>query len=121
MRHSDSDFRTGSRVIDRRRSRHSVLLVLSCLVATSTARACENDGIPGYNHATGQIDLDPYAGAYAEAAGKVAHDQREAALERARSVFLHRFGLVEAADAETAPRSPGTMNITARLPSAGQN
>jgi hypothetical protein len=64
--------------------------------------ACEYDGIPGYNHATGQIDADPYAGAYTEVAEKVARDQRAAAIERARTAFVVRFGLTESAEAGTA-------------------
>lgn len=66
---------------------------------SSPASACEYDAIPGYNHATGQIDADPYAGAYTEVAEKVARDQREAAIERARTAFVERFRLVDAEEA----------------------
>lgn len=72
-----------------------VLSVFICAAQALPVVACEYDGIPGYNHATGQIDADPYAGAYTEVAEKVARDQREAAIERARNAFVERFGLAE--------------------------
>jgi hypothetical protein len=81
----------------------SFAFVLAVLIAGhAPSSACENDGIPGYNHATGQIDADPYAGAYAEVADKVASDQRAAAIERARTAFVQRFGLDAAEAAPTA-------------------
>ena len=76
-----------------------VISVLMFAAQASPASACEYDGIPGYNHATGQIDADPYAGAYTEVAEKVARDQRQAAIERARTAFVERFGLVDADEA----------------------
>jgi hypothetical protein len=70
----------------------AVLAALASAVPASLL-ACENDGIPGYNHATGLIDADPYAGAYTEVAERVACDQRDAAMERARIAFIQRLGL----------------------------
>lgn len=83
-----------------------------------SATACEYDNIPGYNHATGQIDADPYAGAYADVADKVAIDQRDAAIERARTSFVQRFGLIEAAEAATAAKP---QLVAASVPDARPN
>jgi hypothetical protein len=86
------------------RPRFAVLSIGAALASFGqvSVAACEYDGIPGYNHATWQIDADPYAGAYTEVAEKVARDQRAAAIERARTAFVERFGLTESAEAGTA-------------------
>ena len=84
------------------RPRFAVLSIGALLASLGQGpvAACEYDSIPGYNHATGQIDADPYAGAYTEVAEKVARDQRAAASERARTAFIERFGLAESAEAD---------------------
>jgi hypothetical protein len=95
------------------RTARSFACAFAILVAgNSPTYACENDGIPGYNHATGQIDVDPYAGAYTEVAEKVASDQRAAAIERARSAFVQRFGLDDA-DSAAAPTAVVAVAMTA--------
>lgn len=81
-------------------------------VGFTGAGACEYDSIPGYNHATGQIDANPYAGAYTEVAEKVARDQRAAAIEQARTAFVERFGLDDA-EPVAAPATIVAVAMTA--------
>lgn len=101
------------------RNAFSFAFVLAVLVAGhAPSSACENDGIPGYNHATGQIDADPYAGAYTEVAEKVASDQRAAAIDRARTAFVQRFGLD---DAESAAAPTAVVAVAMTAPDARPN
>jgi hypothetical protein len=78
-------------------------------------QACENDGIPGYNHATGRIDAEPYADAYADVADRVAIAQREASIERARLAFVARFDLADAPRGAT-PGSDGLLTAVSTRP-----
>jgi hypothetical protein len=101
------------------RNSRPLAFALALLVAGhAPSSACENDGIPGYNHATGQIDVDPYAGAYTEVADKVASDQRAAAIARARTAFVQRFGLD---DAESAPAPTAVVTVAMTAPDARPN
>ena len=101
------------------------LAVFALAASGGPLAACEYDGIPGYNHATGQIDADPYAGAYTEVAEKVALDQRAAALEAARTSFIQRFGLVETADSDGGSNAGATslalVTTVAKAADAGPN
>ena len=98
-------------MITRRRAASIAIGLVLASVGLGKAGACEYDSIPGYNHATGQIDADPYAGAYTEVAEKVARDQRAAAIDRARAAFVQRFGLDNDEQAE-APETVAAVTLT---------
>lgn len=66
--------------------------------AAAPAAACAFDGMPGYSHYAPD-GSDPYAGAYAEAAARIAEQRRQEAIENARLAMLKRLGLK---DGETA-------------------
>lgn len=87
---------------------------------TAPALACENDGVPGFNHATGQFDAEPFAGAYADVADKVATGQREAAIERARTAFIARFDIDVATASIAAPAGVAMIAIS-NAPNARSN
>lgn len=82
------------------------LMALAALSATATAApalACAFDGMPGYSHYATD-GSDPYAGAYAEAAARIAEQRRQEAIETARLAMLKRLGMTDGtqtAQAET--------------------
>ena len=81
------------------------------------ASACAFDGIPGYSHYATADGSDPYAGAYVEAAARIAEQRRAEAIENARQSFLKRLGMkdegaapVETAAAAAAPAAQAQPN-----------
>jgi hypothetical protein len=56
------------------------------------ASACAFDGMPGYSHYAPD-GTDPYAGAYAEAAARIAEQRRQEAIETARLAMMKRLGM----------------------------
>jgi len=83
-----------------------VAAIIAGLAAAASvpATACAFDGIPGYSHYATADGSDPYAGAYVEAAARIAEQRRAEAIETARQSFLKRLGMKEegAAPVETA-------------------
>lgn len=84
------------------------LIALVAVVAAGSlaapALACAFDGMPGYSHYAPD-GSDPYAGAYAEAAARIAEQRRQEAIETARLAMLKRLGMkdgIETAAADTA-------------------
>lgn len=87
------------------------LIAAAAVVAAGTlaapALACAFDGMPGYSHYAAD-GSDPYAGAYAEAAARIAEQRRQEAIETARLAMLKRLGMkdmVQTAAADTAGAS----------------
>jgi hypothetical protein len=72
------------------------LIAAACAAAVvasaAPVMACAFDGMPGYSHYA--VDgSDPYAGAYAEAAARIAEQRRQEAIENARLAMLKRLGM----------------------------
>lgn len=93
----------------------SPMRVLACLAAASLAcaglaapaLACAFDGMPGYSHYV--VDgSDPYAGAYIEAAARIAEQRRQEAIENARLAMMKRLGLKDDAQQVAAATAPPT-------------
>ena len=62
------------------------------LAIAGPAAACAFDGMTGYSHYATD-GSDPYAGAYAEAAARIADQRRLEAIETARLAMLKRLGM----------------------------
>jgi hypothetical protein len=91
--------------IGRNIMRYIAALAAFAVSATAApALACAFDGMPGYSHYATDSS-DPYAGAYAEAAARIAEQRRQEAIENARLAMLKRLGMqdgVETAQATAA-------------------
>lgn len=82
----------------------AVVAVVAAGSLAAPALACAFDGMPGYSHYAPD-GSDPYAGAYAEAAARIAEQRRQEAIETARLAMLKRLGMkdgIETAAADTA-------------------
>ncbi len=82
--------------------------IVAAAVIAAQATACAFDGMPGYSHYAPD-GTDPYAGAYAEAAARIAEQRRQEAIENARLAMLKRLGMgdaVQTAAATPAPAAP---------------
>lgn len=77
-------------------------------VAGPAAVACAFDGMPGYSHYAPD-GTDPYAGAYAEAAARIADQRRQEAIETARLAMLKRLGMKD--DVATAQAAAGAVAV----------
>lgn len=85
-------------------------VALAALAVTATAApafACAFDGMPGYSHYATD-GSDPYAGAYAEAAARIAEQRRQEAIENARLAMLKRLGM---ADGTQTAQADGTAPV----------
>jgi hypothetical protein len=84
------------------------LIALAAVVVAGTltapAFACAFDGMPGYSHYAPD-GSDPYAGAYAEAAARIAEQRRQEAIETARLAMMKRLGMKDGV--ETAANGTG--------------
>lgn len=78
------------------------------LAIAGPATACAFDGMPGYSHYSPD-GTDPYAGAYAEAAARIAEQRRQEAIETARLAMLKRLGMKDGV--ETAQASAGAVAV----------
>ncbi len=83
----------------------AVAAATALLAIAGPATACAFDGMPGYSHYAPD-GTDPYAGAYAEAAARIAEQRRQEAIENARLAMMKRLGLKD--DVATA-QAPATM------------
>lgn len=72
--------------------RLALVVAVSLVGWAGPAFACAFDGMPGYNHYATD-GSDPYAGAYAEAAARIAEQRRQEAIETARLAMLKRLGM----------------------------
>jgi len=90
-------------------------LIAALAVAASAvpAFACAFDGMPGYNHYATD-GADPYAGAYAEAAARIADQRRQEAIETARLSMLKRLGLKDGAETAMAAAPDAVAVANAR-------
>ncbi|WP_353217559.1 hypothetical protein [Sandarakinorhabdus sp.] len=79
----------------------SVVLASALAGVAAPALACAFDGMPGYSHYSPD-GSDPYAGAYAEAAARIAEQRRQEAIETARLAMMKRLGLKDVQTAEAA-------------------
>lgn len=76
--------------------------VVVIAASAAPAFACAFDGMPGYSHYA--VDgADPYAGAYAEAAARIAEQRRQEAIENARLAMLKRLGMKDTTETAAAP------------------
>jgi hypothetical protein len=79
------------------------------LAIAGPASACAFDGMPGYSHYAPD-GTDPYAGAYAEAAARIAEQRRQEAIETARLAMMKRLGMKdEVATAQAPAMAPVAM------------
>lgn len=88
----------------------AVATVAALGLAAVPATACAFDGMPGYSHYAPD-GTDPYAGAYAEAAARIAEQRRQEAIETARLAMLKRLGMKDAAETTVAAATV-TANAT---------
>lgn len=79
------------------------LAAIAITASAAPAFACAFDGMPGYSHYTTD-GSDPYAGAYAEAAARIAEQRRQEAIENARLAMLKRLGMTDGV--QTAAGTP---------------
>lgn len=70
----------------------AIAAVGSAGIVAAPAMACAFDGMPGYSHYAPD-GSDPYAGAYAEAAARIAEQRRQEAIETARLAMLKRLNM----------------------------
>lgn len=90
----------------RRVIRLAAVALLGATVAAPSL-ACAFDGMPGYSHYV--VDgSDPYAGAYIEAAARIAEQRRQEAIENARLAMMKRLGLKDDAQQVAAATAPPT-------------
>ena len=75
----------------------AVFAATAMLAVAGPAVACAFDGMPGYSHYAPD-GTDPYAGAYAEAAARIADQRRQEAIETARLAMLKRLGMKDAVE-----------------------
>ncbi len=73
---------------------NAVIAVCAAALMAGPAMACAFDGMPGYSHYA-MDGADPYAGAYAEAAARIAEQRRQEAIENARLSMLKRLGMTD--------------------------
>lgn len=83
------------------------IVAVSVTVMAAPALACAFDGMPEYSHYNAD-GSDPYAGAYAEAAARIAEQRRQEAIENARLAMLKRLGM---ADGTETARADGTTPV----------
>jgi hypothetical protein len=83
--------------------------VAAAVMVANPAYACAFDGMPGYSHYA-MDGADPYAGAYAEAAARIAEQRRQEAIETARLAMLKRLGVKDSADDSAAPVALAAAN-----------
>ncbi|WP_310474994.1 hypothetical protein [Sandarakinorhabdus sp.] len=86
----------------------AVVAATAMLVSAGAASACAFDGMPGYSHYAPD-GTDPYAGAYAEAAARIAEQRRQEAIETARLAMMKRLGLKD--DVATAQAPAGALAV----------
>ncbi len=86
----------------------SVVATAAALSIAGPAIACAFDGMPGYSHYATD-GTDPYAGAYAEAAARIADQRRQEAIETARLAMLKRLGMKD--DVATAQATAGAVAV----------
>jgi hypothetical protein len=79
----------------------AVVAAAAALSVAGPAMACAFDGMPGYSHYAPD-GTDPYAGAYAEAAARIAEQRRQEAIETARLAMLKRLGMKDAVETAQA-------------------
>lgn len=89
--------------------RVSVVLAVAMAVVAAPALACAFDGMPGYSHYSPD-GSDPYAGAYAEAAARIAEQRRQEAIETARLAMMKRLGLKDVQTADAAGTAVAMAN-----------
>jgi hypothetical protein len=96
--------------------RHIAALAAAVITASAApAMACAFDGMPGYSHYA--VDgADPYAGAYAEAAARIAEQRRQEAIENARLAMLKRLGMKDATETAQAPVSGAPVAVANAQP-----
>jgi hypothetical protein len=86
----------------------AVVAAAGALSVSGPAVACAFDGMPGYSHYAPD-GTDPYAGAYAEAAARIAEQRRQEAIETARLAMLKRLGMKD--DVATAQAATGAVAV----------
>lgn len=90
------------------------LFVVAAIVAAGTvaapALACAFDGMPGYSHYAPD-GSDPYAGAYAEAAARIAEQRRQEAIETARLAMMKRLGIKDSTETATGGTAVAAANV----------
>jgi hypothetical protein len=86
----------------------AVVAAAAALSMAGPAVACAFDGMPGYSHYAPD-GTDPYAGAYAEAAARIAEQRRQEAIETARLAMLKRLGMKD--DVATAQAATGAVAV----------
>jgi hypothetical protein len=86
----------------------AVVAATAMLAVAGPAVACAFDGMPGYSHYAPD-GTDPYAGAYAEAAARIADQRRQEAIETARLAMLKRLGIKD--DVATAQAAAGAVAV----------
>jgi hypothetical protein len=79
-----------------------ILIAAVAATLAGPAMACAFDGMPGYSHYAPD-GTDPYAGAYAEAAARIAEQRRQEAIETARLAMLKRLGMKDGVETAQAP------------------
>jgi hypothetical protein len=85
---------------------------LVAALAAVPASACAFDGMPGYSHYSAD-GTDPYAGAYAEAAARIAEQRRQEAIENARLAMMKRLGMKD--EVVTAQAAAGSTVAVANV------
>jgi hypothetical protein len=89
----------------------AALATIAVTISAVPAFACAFDGMPGYSHYAPD-GSDPYAGAYAEAAARIAEQRRQEAIENARLAMLKRLGMKDATEtAAVAPTAVAAANV----------
>lgn len=86
-----------------------IAAVVAAAVLAGPAYACAFDGMPGYSH-YGADGADPYAGAYAEAAARIAEQRRQEAIENARMAMLKRLRMTDGTET-AAPVAVAAANV----------
>jgi hypothetical protein len=85
-------------------------IVAAMALAAVPASACAFDGMPGYSHYAPD-GTDPYAGAYAEAAARIAEQRRQEAIENARLAMMKRLGMKDEIVTAQAAAAGGTVAV----------
>jgi hypothetical protein len=88
----------------------AAIAVIAMATGAAPALACAFDGMPGYSHYATD-GADPYAGAYAEAAARIAEQRRQEAIETARLSMLKRLGMKDAVEAAATPAPVTVANV----------
>ena len=86
----------------------AVVAAAAALSVAGPVVACAFDGMPGYSHYAPD-GTDPYAGAYSEAAARIADLRRQVAIETARLAMLKRLGIKD--DVTTAQAAAGAVAV----------